>query len=383
MTAATVDGLIDSADGPVANAMVIAIASNGLTQRAYAGADGEYSFTTLAPGTYTLWFQGMGYAPERVAGVVVAPGAQTRDATLDTVGTVRPLALKAVGGGFVPGALFSVRDAASGAALVTVFAGPDGIADPGPLPAGAYEVDVSVPGAAPQTHDLTVAASRRARADTTTELPPIPAATADRPFRRHETKYIPPYRSFWTQLEIPQLNEKDRLGWDQISVIYPRPCPTADRLYDQIQAKRRAKRTAFSAWLEAHTAISQANRQQVSEYLAKSAELGAKLYLSAVLMAEGTPAGVSGTQLAALQAYIGGLSQYAQNQASGDSLSGTDYAEKAQEALEIVREGSQGGRLASGEHRHRQRLRAHERAARHHQAQQRGQAVLRQRARPR
>ena len=40
-----------------------------------------------------------------------------------------------------------------------------------------------------------------------------------------------------------------------------------------------------------------------------------------------------------LQAYIGGLSQYAQNQASGDSLSGTDYAEKGQEALEIVREG--------------------------------------------
>ena len=58
-----------------------------------------------------------------------------------------------------------------------------------------------------------------------------------------------------------------------------------------------------------------------------------------MLVFEGTPAGVSGTQLAVLQAYIGGLSQYAQNQASGDSLSGTDYAEKGQEALEIVREG--------------------------------------------
>ena len=150
-TAATVYGLVDSADGPVANAMVIAIAANGLTQRAFAGADGHYSFTTLAPGTYIFWFQSMGYAPERVTGVVVAPGEQTRNATLDTQGNVHPLALKSAGGGFVPGALFSVRDAASGAALVTVFAGPDGVANPGPLPAGAYLVEVSIPGSAPRT----------------------------------------------------------------------------------------------------------------------------------------------------------------------------------------------------------------------------------------
>ena len=174
-TGATVSGLVDSADGPAANAMVIAIASNGLTQRAFAGADGHYSFTTLAPGTYTFWFQSMGYAPERVTGVVVAPGEQTRNATLDTQGNVHPLALKSAGGGFVPGALFSVRDAASGAALVTVFAGPDGVANPGPLPAGAYLVEVSIPGAAPRTSDLTVGAARHARIENTTELPPIPA----------------------------------------------------------------------------------------------------------------------------------------------------------------------------------------------------------------
>jgi hypothetical protein len=344
-------GLVSGPDGALGDATVIAVKqAGGARHRAYAAADGHYSLGSLAPGLYDVWMQAPGLAPKLAEGVSVS-GTVTLDGTLDASGVDQPLRVISPGGGYTPGALFAIRHHATGAQLVTVFSDTEGIAHPGPLPPGLYDVEIVFPGSLPVVHPLTIGARRSARIEQAPQdFPAPPIATAPPPFRQIAARYVTPYRSLFSQLESPTLNEKDRLGFDQVTAIYPTPCPRADRLYSIIQAKKKVKTLAFSAWLDAWLVANQGTSSQVQEYLLKSGELGAKMYMTAAMIAQGgPPAGVSPTELALVNSWIGNLGNLAANEAGGQAPAPpatfdenvVKYGEKTEEVLGVMKEAHQ------------------------------------------
>src|SRR5512142_2526326 len=79
-TTATVRGVVTAAQGPLASASVTAINSEtGVHRSAHTDEKGRYQLPFLAPGTYTLRAQRIGYRPVERPGVVVSISEVARE----------------------------------------------------------------------------------------------------------------------------------------------------------------------------------------------------------------------------------------------------------------------------------------------------------------
>jgi hypothetical protein len=333
----SIGGRVTRAGTPVAGALVVADRRMTIT-----GADGRYSIPGLT-GTLDVWVLAPGAAPLVKRGV--AAGAANADAAVVTTGGTLDVKV----GGAV-GRLVEVIDPATGATIAAAgTAGPDAAAHFGPLPAGTF--DVRGGGAATRTVTIGAApkAARAAAAQETITLDDdgYPVVADPEPDPAYED-----YTSPFSGLKAPQLNEKDRQGWDQVIADYPGPCPTADRLIDLIRLKQRAKLTAFSAWVEAWDAVDTQNRADIEKLMTMSAQFTANSFLALATMAK-LPSGVypaTANALGNLANYLGTLTQ--QNMGLLDPLSAVDYAQYFKDAVDTfsgfaIEYGAEGGGLAN------------------------------------
>jgi Calx-beta domain-containing protein/carboxypeptidase family protein len=342
----TVQGLISDAGTGLPDGVATAVRrGSGSARRAQADDTGHYELAGLAPGTHDLWFHSAGYAPLLVGAVVVTEGSSSVvNAPLADEGDERTAAQQAPGGGFVAGALFTVRHKATGALLFSTFAGTDGIAHLDPLPAGTYSVIVHAPGMRPAAHDLVIGSGdpgrRRRILGGQEEYAPSPRVTEPDPPQPVED---PPMET-WFGVPQPQRMAYDaanrELEYLQIHWEQKLPCPKAARIYALVTAKSPLVNTFFDRWLEDWQSMSSQDRNDVGTYSTQAAELGSKLLLTVATLkpAGGLPPGVSGLELAALNTYTGTLATIAQKQASGDPFTPIEIAEKGQELLELLRE---------------------------------------------
>ena len=153
------------------------------------------------------------------------------------------------------------------------------------------------------------------------------------------------YTSPFSGLKAPQLNEKDRLGWDQVDADYPGPCPTADRLIDTIHLKQRAKLTAFSAWVEAWDAVDDQNRADIEKLATISAQFAANSFLALATLGK-APEGMSYAAAGALgnlANYIGTFTQ--QQMGLLDPLTAVDHAQYFKDTIDtlVAFDGEYGG----------------------------------------
>ncbi|WP_028068063.1 carboxypeptidase regulatory-like domain-containing protein [Solirubrobacter soli] len=333
-----IGGRVTQAGTPVEGALVVADHRLATT-----GADGRYSIAGLT-GSQDVWVLAPGAAP--LVKRAVAAGSTTADAAVVTTGGT--LDVK-VGAGAV-GRLVEVVDPATGVTIAAAgTVGPDAVAHFGPLPAGTFEVR----GAGAGTRTVTVGSSAKAvraaapRETITLDDDGYPVVADP----EHDPAYDE-YTSPFSGLKAPQLNEKDKAGWDQVIADYPGPCPTADRLIDTIRLKQRAKLAAFSAWVEAWDAVDTQNRADIEKLMTMSAQFTANSFLALATMAE-LPPNVS----PALSQALGNLANYVgtlttQGQGLLDPLTAVDYTQYFKDMVDTlasfaVEYGAEGGELAN------------------------------------
>ena len=287
------------------------------------GGDGRYTISDLAPGPVDVWVLAGGYAP------AVKRGASgTANVAVVSTGSKLPARVSDGHGENALGTLVRAVDPATGVVVAAgVTAGANRVAALGPLPAGSYRIE----GAGATQTVGTSSAKSAARRDTTLDGSD-PAVLADPDDDPAYQGYTHPFSG----LPAPQLNRKDRLGWDEIFADYPGPCPTADALYDLIQVKQKIKLRAFQAWVDAWNAANELGSADVGLYLSKSALLAANS-IAAVRLFGSAPPGVSAAALSILQNaanYIGTM--HASNMGQLDPLKAADYASYFKDAMDAM-----------------------------------------------
>ena len=144
------------------------------------------------------------------------------------------------------------------------------------------------------------------------------------------------YTSPFSGLKAPQLNEKDRLGWDQVQADYPGPCPTADRLIDTIRLKQRAKLVAFSAWVDAWDAVDTQNRADIEKLMTISAQFAANSFLALATLGEAPP-GMSYATAGALGNLANYIGTFAQGQMGLlDPITAVDHAQYFKDVVDVL-----------------------------------------------
>ncbi|HEY6888197.1 MAG TPA: fibronectin type III domain-containing protein, partial [Solirubrobacter sp.] len=275
-----------------------------------------------------VWVLGPAYAPLVKRGV--ATGTTTADAAVVTTGA--ELDVK-VGAGRV-GAIVQAIDPATRVIVASAATAElAATATLGPLPAGTYSIEAG--GAKAQT--VTVGGGAKAArgaapdAGVTLDEDGYPVVADPEPDPAYEEYYEP-----WSLLKAPQLNEKDRLHWDDVDADYPGPCPTADRLFDTILLKQKIKVKAFQRWIDAWNAASEGNAADVGLYLSKSALLGANMAATIALMGK-APAGVNPLIASVAQTQANMLGTIATNFAGqGSQFSFADAAGMFKDMVDIL-----------------------------------------------
>jgi len=297
--AVALTGRVTAGAANVAGAIVTTGDSFAIT-----AADGTYSLPNVAAGGHDVWALAPGYAPQ------VRRGASgTVDFAVVTAGETLAVSMASKRLGVIVRAV----DPATGVLVATTVTRTG--AQLGPLPAGTYSIEAD--GALPRTVTFG-AGARKAAAGGSIEI---------------DEDWWPHYREdgedgytdISSGIKEPQRNRLDQLGWDHVQQDYARPCPNADRVWDQLLALKKKKNVAFQRWLDTYQAIEQLGSAETALFLAKGAQLGANI-LATIMTAGKAPAGISGTLANVLTNganYLGTVSQMVQN---GTSYSTTDLA---------------------------------------------------------
>src|SRR5262249_22514714 len=155
-------------------------------------------------------------------------------------------------------------DTATGTVLRSVFAGADGTASTGLLRPGDYTVRTSVPGAAPATRALSVAARSTAHRDAsdpgTTEV--IEPVDIDNPLDR------PPMVT-WSGLPEPKQTPWHRAHheYDYTKIALEEPCPAGNRMKAIISRYATALSRAWDSYYSAWDLLRIQDRLDVANYL--------------------------------------------------------------------------------------------------------------------
>ena len=345
-TGARIEGDLDAAGEPVDAAAAIAVArTGGRERRGYSRPDGRYAITGLAAGTYDVWLAAPGRTPKLVEGVDVGAGAtQTLDATLDDAGATREVTLEAPDGSPARGARFTVRHVATGVQLLSTFAGGDGVAKIGPLPAGNFVIEGELPGGAPVTQTLAIARDARRRAPDTLgrwvqqQLPqPGVKGTA------REIYYLenPPETSWFDGTTEPTPLPYDLANGynDYLKISVNPPCEYGYRLVRLLDVKRHVINDLYQNYHKAWVDMDQANNQQMAGYLVSSAKLAGDIMTLGRLSQAQDAVERAGDFAGALDSQLKGLGEtVAGSVISGELPSSRDIAEQLQTAAETLRQ---------------------------------------------